>query len=83
MMINATIAINSTRTTNLMKRHCTYQNLQYCHRYIQNIFLLYTGIGGWVLFGIIVAGVLLQIHFLLTGKMGKWGVENITGMGKD
>ena len=59
---------NSTDLRNHPSYHCTYQTLQYCHRYIRNIFLLYTGIGGWVLFGIILAGILLQIHFLVTGR---------------
>ena len=59
---------NSTDVLKPPSHQCTYHTLQYCHRYIRNIFLLYTGIGGWVLFGIILAGVLLQIHFLLTGR---------------
>ena len=52
-------------TINEQKDRCTYQEMQYCHRYIRSIFLLYTGIGGWVLLGIILTGILLQVHILL------------------
>ena len=62
------VTSNSTMDQNFSSRHCSYQHLQYCHRYIKNIFLLYTGIGGWVLLGIILVGVFLQIRFLLTGR---------------
>ena len=59
---------SNANTTDVPVHNCTYQNLQYCHRYIKNIFVLYTGIGGWVMFGIIVAGILLQIHLLVTAR---------------
>ena len=47
---------------------CSVHEQQYCHNYIKNIFVLYTGTGGWVMLGIIAFGVLLQVHFLLSGR---------------
>ena len=60
--------VSTTEVVDHQMHRCTYHNLQYCHPYIRNIFLLYTGIGGWVLFGIVVGGILLQIHFVVTGR---------------
>ena len=63
---NETKSVNSS--SNAQTLYCTYHTLQYCHPYIRNILLLYTGVGGWVFLGIIMVGTLLQIHFMVTGR---------------
>ena len=61
-------SINANTKTKVDTHRCSWREQQYCHRYIKNIFVLYTGYGGWVMLGIIVLGVLLEIHFLLSGR---------------
>ena len=56
-------------TTKVQHEHrCSVTQQQYCHHYVKNIFVLYSGYGGWMMFGIIVLGVLLQLHFLLSNR---------------
>ena len=72
--INGTKRVNETHkeyigsTTSNENHYCTYRNMQHCHRYVRNIFLLYTGIGGWVFLGVVSVGMLLQIHLVVTGR---------------
>ena len=48
---------------------CTYEHQEFCHPYIRNVFVMYTGIGGWVLLTIVLTCVLLQVVVMARHKM--------------
>ena len=66
--VNETLKEYNVSTISIENHHCTYRNMQHCLPYVRNIFLLYTGIGGWVFLGIVSVGILLQIHLVVTGR---------------
>lgn len=64
---NNTINMNSTSHGEIESHDkvtygiCSYKQLQYCHRYIKNILILYTRSGGWILLAITLCGIFFQI----------------------
>ena len=48
---------------------CTYKHLEFCHPYIRNVFIMYTGSGGWLLLCIVLVGTSLQIFTMLHHKL--------------
>ena len=64
-------ALNTTATTTLIPtddgHRCTYWTQQYCHPFIRNTLVLYTGTGGWVMLCLIVCGVLFELHYIISG----------------
>ena len=62
------ITLNNINGIAVDTHRCSVTEQRYCHRYIKNIFVLYIGYGGWVMIGVIVFGVLLEAHLLLSSR---------------
>ena len=52
-------------------RRCSYNHLEYCHPYIKNVFVLYTGSGGWLLLAVVVLCCSLQVYCMVKHKLDR------------
>ena len=76
--LNNTANSTTIPTDDNVVKQCGYYHLEYCHPYIRNVLTLYTGIGGWILLGIVVSGISLQTYSLIRGIYNAYGpVERV------
>jgi hypothetical protein len=70
--ISSNMTSNTNTTSddhfNVLER-CSYKHLEYCHRYIKNVFVLYTGSGGWLLLFVVVLCCSMQVYCMIKHKI--------------